>query len=173
MTENTTLIIALSLALVWGIFDKVQGARKTSLRKRRARRMRLRERADSLTKAVTDLTAILPPLKDVVTQSIGSTADANKFLAGTMTACETIASATDQLRETIANFSSIVSAPTQPSGYPADAFQEPPSEAHRQFMGDTFAQMIQHGVSEDIARQRVRDEEEKKTAISAVEFDQE
>lgn len=116
-------------------------------------------------------------LGTVVKTLATDTGDSSKIMSGTMKACEAIALSVDSLRLTVAELKAalalpVTSAPpTEAHQYPPDAMLMPQTDSESRFQGDVFAAMIEHRISETDAQQRVLAEEEKKSAISAVEME--
>lgn len=118
---------------------------------------------NSQTKATIDLKLAIEKL----TESLNSD-ESTKILAGTLKACEAIASATVELRDSIAAFGKLVT--VDDKQYPADQITQPPDRAADEKVA-TFLEAIARGRSVDDAKQEAKDRDETKTMFSAVTMD--
>lgn len=98
----------------------------------------------------------------------GTEDDNNKLLAGTIKACEAIATTVGELRTEVGKLNSLLTQP-KPT-YPEDALQQPASEEEARIVAETFAHIL-NGLNPEEASDRARADDEKKTMISAVNLE--
>lgn len=160
--NNTYVLYAVIVFMAaYFVYTKLSAIWKASA----ARRAEEVAAAEAKSKATTDaMNALAKALE--VGQVNG--VDATKLLAGTLKACESIAEATVQFRDEVAAFRKLITSPKE-TGYPEDNLRPPATEEEANRQAD-FVAAILKGIPVDQAEQQYKDNEEKKTMVSATDL---
>lgn len=151
MSNQTILYAVLASFVAFIIWDKFAPRIKKIFSERK-----------SQTQATADLIVAI----DKLTTALNGD-ESTKMLAGTLKACEAIATATVQLRDEVAAFGKLVRLDDKP--YPADEIQQP--DRSKDEMVATFLDALSRGRSVNEAQQQSKDDAETKSMFSAVTLD--
>lgn len=149
---NTTILYAIVMAFAAYIaWDKFSPRIKKMFSERK-----------SQTQATADLIVAIDKLTTAMNGD-----ESTKMLAGTLKACEAIATATVELREEVAAFGKIVR--IDDKQYPADEITQP--DKSRDEAVASFLDALTRGRSVQESTQQAKDDAETKTMFSAVSLD--
>lgn len=117
------------------------------------------------------LSESLAKLADAMNLSAKNEADGTMLLAGTIKACEAIATSVDGLRSVVTTLSALIAAPKPDPQYPPDQLLAPNSEEEAELAHDTFERVLRRGIPLDQAVQEAKEAQEKKTMFATAELD--
>lgn len=164
MTTNYLLPAVVGLLVLYIVFDKIKAAWKAFKQKQASDKQAAEETIKAQTQACLKLTGALEA-------SAANSADANKLLAGTLKACESIAQATIELKASISSFEKLVSSPKEPD-YPKDNISAPASDKEAEVTAMSFEKILR-GMPVQQAVAEAEEEIQKKTMISAADLGEE
>ena len=160
MTNQSTLTAVVIFLAAYLVYTEVYKRLSVYISKLRTRSAQHRENIEKMVVSMDVLAQALNKLSS-------NDADANKLLAGTIKACESIAQCTVDLREEIKNFGKMVGNTESNSTYPSDNLSHPLSDEEANKTG-VFIEAILRGIPVKQAEQEAADAEEKKILYSAI-----